>query len=619
MGRLLVCLLCPAVLFASLFIVPLLKAAPSSCQGAETDRTTVVSPDTVGSYPGQFEGSSTSFYRVGRVVGPGIAQEYNSDGSLVFATTYFNNNVLTREACVGFNLTVTLNRQYYYWVQTQYMYLGTILPTAFAFGTSVPLGGVALPLTFQDGLIYQGSTPVKLPLRVQVSFNGRNLWERTLQLPVQEAGYQYGTRVRVPLPDASLIRFARLSSNRGGGACPIPGGVGSGEENCPALNKLVFRYSVPDVFESIGIGLSAPGVTVFGRGSALSFSAMPPIYLATGCCGSTDTAFWNNPELPYTAIQSMLINKLPHSISSTIPAVPGTIAVGGGVLADRVTSFSKMFGSKWLHILAHSKGGLNSRHALGTRVLEQRGIGVSSLVTLNTPHLGALGADLIEQVALGRMLKFDLGPLDSLLAEKITSQSIQDDRQFGTQRDLTTSALRTFNGNAMFATPPGTTRVGRLVRPITVRTVITDSNADGSQENQDVIASQSTYGWRDISQTEARGLAPGQLASVQSWAATVLYNLTGRSNGVNVTREWASTRYWVRPTPHNGSFLFNDSVVTVKSQSYGGHPNFLPLQSTLSPSAVQLNAPRGLAGAHHGSVSNGAIADSLAAFYRDLR
>ena len=79
--------------------------------------------------------------------------------------------------------------------------MGTILPIAFSFGTGVPLGGVALPLNFRDGLIYQGAFPLNLPVTIRAKLNGQPVFEDLVSVPIQEAGVEYLVTRSIPLDE----------------------------------------------------------------------------------------------------------------------------------------------------------------------------------------------------------------------------------------------------------------------------------------------------------------------------------------------------------------------------------------------------------------------------------
>lgn len=135
---------------------------------AEDDRRSVFTPE-VNSYPGQSEFHYTDFYRVDRIVGKGTLENYTlsgpRDGMLA---TLQEGVVLSPNACVGFKVTIIVPKEYYFYVKSVFQYNSTVLPLSIAGGfTAGPV-----PLQFRDGLIYQGDSPIGLPIRVDVFFNG---------------------------------------------------------------------------------------------------------------------------------------------------------------------------------------------------------------------------------------------------------------------------------------------------------------------------------------------------------------------------------------------------------------------------------------------------------------
>jgi len=68
----------------------------------------------------------------------------------------------------------------------------------------------------------------------------------------------------------------------------------------------------------------------------------------------------------------------------------------GREIAQRIRQITEETGCKKVNIIAHSKGGLDCRHALSDPEIAER---VASLTTINTPHRGCLFADyLLEKV-----------------------------------------------------------------------------------------------------------------------------------------------------------------------------------------------------------------------------
>lgn len=593
-------------------------AIGTTCRIAEDDRRSVYAPDNASPAADRF--------RVTRIVGLGTADRYVQggalDGTLVAGLAAYESGVLSPDGCVSFYVIVNVPKEYYSFVQLVYDQYGTDLPIAFASGITAG----AVPLAFQDGLIYQGGIPKSLPLRIRVTFNGSLILDQTRPIPIRDTGYTERFNFRVPIRAAS-IKFARHLPSRGGGPCP----TAVGEENCPGLNQLNFTYSLPPSFTKLGLNA---GFGVITRGEALSFSAMAPIYLATGCCGERQNPFWDNvagvqnTTLAHAFRLANLPFYLPDQTESLNQALTGTIRSGALQLPAKLQLYSKIFGSKWLHFVGHSKGGLNGRQLLGEYLAEKSGLGIRTIVTINTPHLGSLGGDLSQWSRWGIPPQFDEGPIDNYILEQVLKKQIAADARFYTQSDLTQSALRDFNADPHFSAPPKTTRVGTVARPILARTIVTDANLDASQENQDTTdglgggsGNVISYVTRTINANEVLGLSEDSV--LLGTAGQLMYNLLGKSTKVTHTRSLLGAPV-VAPVISGRPFLFNDIVVTVNSQSYAGQAStgqniFAPLNGTVSSSAIQPVVPRGVAGANHNSVPNGAIGSVLAAFYRNLQ
>lgn len=117
----------------------------------------------------------------------------------------------------------------------------------------------------------------------------------------------------------------------------------------------------------------------------LEFQAVAPIFLVHGTnanSGSWDpnfTAFFGNSGAPW----SNDINLTPN----------GTIVGNGAQLATRVQQLAAMFGAKKCHIIAHSKGGLDTRAYLNNQY-DAKKVKVLSVYTLSTPHHGTIISDI---------------------------------------------------------------------------------------------------------------------------------------------------------------------------------------------------------------------------------
>jgi len=194
-------------------------------------------------------------------------------------------------------------------------------------------------------------------------------------------------------------------------------------------------------------------LTVVAQASRLAFSAMAPVFLATGCCGEA-SEYWDNQELitnPWlgdrgTIRRRFLERKVPYRDHQGNQPITGSIKDGAEKLKSWIPSYASSFGHKWVHIVAHSKGGLNSRHLLSAGWLEGMGVGVRSLITMNTPHFGSLGGDIMEEVYYKKhSVEFNEGLWDNEVLNKVVRQRAETEGEYKTQKDLTQASLRTFN------------------------------------------------------------------------------------------------------------------------------------------------------------------------------
>ena len=116
------------------------------------------------------------------------------------------------------------------------------------------------------------------------------------------------------------------------------------------------------------------------------FSAMAPVFLVHGTNAQSDT--WD-PD--FTAF--FRASRAPWSNDINLTA-NGAILGNGRLLADRVTALATSFGAKKAHIIAHSKGGLDTRAYLNNHYDKER-VEILSVHTLSTPHRGTIISDII--------------------------------------------------------------------------------------------------------------------------------------------------------------------------------------------------------------------------------
>ncbi len=201
-------------------------------------------------------------------------------------------------------------------------------------------------------------------------------------------GYPSGpplTCFQIPI---SLVRFATRVS----GGAPQPG-----------VNSIKIFADNPNATET------CDDCSLFTGAGTLSFDAMAPIVLVHGWRGGP----WNwesptaNPRVcpsdPKNSsnggpdfVQALKDANAPFDCSIKIDP-QATTDEGAAELFNKLPAILSSFGTRHLHLIAHSKGGLFSREFLQKNAESDptAQIGVISLTTLETPHHGSVLSDTV--------------------------------------------------------------------------------------------------------------------------------------------------------------------------------------------------------------------------------
>lgn len=127
---------------------------------------------------------------------------------------------------------------------------------------------------------------------------------------------------------------------------------------------------------------------------SLTLKATSPVLLVHG--NSSNGGFFARQKFTEGLTQRKLLwnNSISFAPNQT------TIEANGRELARLVPPLAKQFGVDSVHIVAHSKGGLDARQMLGAHYQGQMEstVKVLSLTTLSTPHEGSVLADAITGV-----------------------------------------------------------------------------------------------------------------------------------------------------------------------------------------------------------------------------
>jgi len=280
----------------------------------------------------------------------------------------------------------------------------------------------------------------------------------------------------------------------------------------------------------IDIDISSPGQSWCMQVDwiEVSFEAMSPLLLVHGTNAQSDT--WVPDVTDFLTSRSV-----PHSNNINLVA-NGTIDGNARLLKGRVNALAKSFGAEKVHLIAHSKGGLDSRRFLGQYYTPTPGAEakVLSLYTISTPHHGTIISDLTRANRVHNAFSNDPDVQAYLNRETYTPSSFTPvDPALSEQ---TVENMLSFNRNNPFS--------GNGVQFHTI-----SADADLNNDGQ-------------ISGNESSPLIPNIFG-----VPSLMYRLLGNVETITVTRGSPGifqTRYQVTPNP-TGAFQENDLVVTTTS------------------------------------------------------
>ncbi len=265
----------------------------------------------------------------------------------------------------------------------------------------------------------------------------------------------------------------------------------------------------------------------------LSLKVMAPIVLVHGIAADRTTwdpdvtKFLNDRKIPYDRVQL---------------APNGRINSNGADLARQVHNIAQSFGVKKVHLVVHSKGGLDSRRFLST-YYTPNDVKVLSLHTLSTPHHGSVTAD----ISIANMTLTNVESTDSIIAEFLSRQSLASFFGKGPMRpgldDLQTTSVAVFNRTNSF--PP-------RVRLYTI-------GADADKDNDGRISSAEAYP------------LIGGLANWTLDAGNILYSILRNDAHITVVRRISGLfgiNHWQISPVVTTSPLDNDLAVTDQSSRY---------------------------------------------------
>lgn len=273
---------------------------------------------------------------------------------------------------------------------------------------------------------------------------------------------------------------------------------------------------------------------------AAEFEATPPYVLAHGI--SADRSTWEGGSAPGVLAEMDRLGVLYERFSlGTGQSGNGAVAANARELNTQIADWLKPMKADRVHIIAHSKGGLDSQY-LQSIAPEFK---IMSLSTLSTPHLGSVAADLsiIQKSDYDDLVPAVADP-SGFVADYLGTWTFGKGPQLPGLADLTTYAATAALSGGLRGNIGDTFTFG--------------ANADVNGDN-------------DVSDAEISPLAPSAVAYAlrRSWrvlrdfeSATMAFStVPGRFWGTRTVLTYTTT---VAPSPQP-----NDIVVTLRSANPG--------------------------------------------------
>lgn len=291
---------------------------------------------------------------------------------------------------------------------------------------------------------YNAPIGLYMPERDHITFNGHDVGPLGAEADLTGADSTWKLNTfRIPI---EFVRFGRL--NPSGGA-PIAG------ENVVQVD--IDQANIP-----FGENVWCTALDWVGLG----FDAVAPVIMVHG--NNSNGAFFSNLGFvnPFRAA------KIPFD--NSINMATSDIRTHGNQLGGLIKQRADAFGAKYIHIVAHSKGGLDVRDFLARTLPPE--LGVLSLITLCTPHNGSAGANYA--VSASRVSYYGILNSDNVTRAALARVAGVD---AGTPNLRVGYVQNTFNPSNLRQLPLRTT-VGDFSNPISFYAFGADANLDGSRD-----------------------------------------------------------------------------------------------------------------------------------------
>ena len=339
------------------------------------------------------------------------------------------------------------------------------------------------------------------------------------------------------------LRFGKKGSN--------------GSPSAPGMNVIEIRIdelSAPDENWCMAIDWAE-----------VSFEAMYPVVMIHGNGQSGD--FFSDTGF----IQPFEREMIPFDNSIGMSPSAASIDANSSQLAQLIPSRAAMFGVKHIHLVTHSKGGLDVRDFL-VRKLPQN-LGILSVSTLSAPHHGSVGADYVLDA---ERINTIAGIANSDNAGRVALAKAMPSN--GGHPNLRTDFVRrTFNPGNVSNLPRSMTVDGET-KPVSYFSFAADANLDHSRDNTGPTIQTSNANGRD--ETEGSGPLgiPMSFIPYGERAVQEVYRIMGRVASTSVVErtvtEPVTNRIVTVPVlvenSYRGGFRLNDFLVTVDSARLPG-------------------------------------------------
>jgi pimeloyl-ACP methyl ester carboxylesterase len=282
-----------------------------------------------------------------------------------------------------------------------------------------------------------------LPERDAVSFNGVPIYRSGTTSPFLDGQNNQFVLNEFDVP-IELVKFPRQPA--------------SGSDPTPAANVVTIEWDVGNIGNYVAHPLHPdPGLDNFWCAlidwAALSFQAMSPVLLIHG--NNSDPGFWDR----YGFSTALAGAKIPFDGCGRCPnpiTLPTTFVAENAMRLDTLLAPTvRSFGADGVHLVAHSKGGLDTRDYLARyQPAHDDQFKVLSFTSLSTPHNGSLLADLKRDAYIeGLIGRKEFVGFPGAIEKTVKELGGEPDKG---QQNLTTGFVAAFNAGNLAALPEQT-------------------------------------------------------------------------------------------------------------------------------------------------------------------